>query len=261
MKSIVAMLFLLISFIANAEVWEEDNALAMNFKNMDVIGTFVLYDVTQNTFHIHNLARAESRFFPASTFKIPHSLIGLSSGAIKSLDDVLPYKGEPVPLILDWAKDMSLKEAFKLSNVRIFQELARRIGINQMQDNVSLLHYGNMQIGTSVDRFWLSGPLTINAVEQARFLAQLAQDKLPYSREIQKQVREMAFLEAGDNWRLYGKTGWADTPDQKVGWWVGWVVQNERLYTFAMNMEMNDISEANKRITLGKACLRTLGLL
>jgi beta-lactamase class D len=41
------------------------------------------------------------------------------------------------------------------------------------------MDYGNTEIGTAVDTFWLPGPLKISAVEQTRFLAKLAQDALP----------------------------------------------------------------------------------
>ena len=228
---------------------------------MKVNGTFVLYDVAAQTYQGHDQARAEKRFIPASTFKIPNSLIGLSVGAVKNVDEALPYKGETHPFIQAWAKDMGLREAIKLSNVRIYQELARRIGLERMRENILRLSYGNMEIGTSVDTFWLTGPLEISAVEQTEFLAKLVKDELPFPLELQKSVREIVFMEAGKNWQLYGKTGWADTPDQKIGWWIGWVVQNERVYVFALNMDMQNASEASKRMELGKASLQALGLL
>nr|WP_269461524.1 penicillin-binding transpeptidase domain-containing protein [Methylocaldum marinum] len=117
----------------------------------------------------------------------------------------------------------------------IYQELARRVGLERMRANVSKLGYGNGDIGATVDTFWLKGPLKISAVEQTRFLARLAQGKLPIREDIQESVREIVHLEQGDNWQLYGKTGWENAPGRDVGWWVGWVQKDDRVYTFALN--------------------------
>ena len=69
---------------------------------------------------------------------------------------------------------MGLRDAIKMSNVPIYQELARRIGLERMREGVKKLGYGNMEIGSVVDRFWLAGPLAISAVEQTDFLRRLA---------------------------------------------------------------------------------------
>src|SRR5690606_10185028 len=116
-------------------------------------------------------------FVPASTFKIPNTLIGLATGAVKSVDEIFPYGGQPQPF-KTWEKDMGLREAITLSNVPVYQELARRIGLERMQLNLLNMDFGNNEIGTVVDRFWLDGPLKISAVEQTRFLAKLAQGQL-----------------------------------------------------------------------------------
>jgi beta-lactamase class D len=241
--------------------WEESSKVAGLFKSAEANGTFVLYDVTANTYIGHDKARAERRYIPASTFKIPNSLIGLSVGAVKSVDEVLPYKGDPQPFIKAWAKDMGLREAIALSNVPIYQELARRIGLDRMRDSVSKMDYGNKEIGNAVDKFWLNGPLKISAVEQTQFLAKLTQDALPFPQAFQKSVREIVLLEQGENWRLYGKTGWQNAPDQGVGWWVGWVQKDGHVYAFALNMDIQKESDLSKRVELGKASLKALGIL
>ena len=261
MRHFLAAVVVLFTCQAQAAGWEENPQVGDLFRSAGVSGTFVLYDVTAQTYRGHDRARAERRFVPASTFKIPNSLIGLSVGAIESVDEVLPYKGDPHPLVQAWAKDMGLREAIALSNVPIYQELARRIGLDRMRENVARMGYGNTEIGTTVDTFWLTGPLQISAIEQTQFLAKLAQDELPFPKEVQKSVREIVFLERGANWRLYGKTGWENAPGQGVGWWVGWVQKDERIYAFALNMDMQTASDASKRVELGKASLQALELL
>lgn len=240
--------------------WTDSPEVGLLFTSAGVTGTFVLYDVQSGRLVGHNQARAKTRFVPASTFKIPNSLIGLSVDAVMSVDDVLPYGGQSQPFAV-WEKDMALREAIPLSNVPIYQELARRIGLERMREYVSKLDYGNADIGMTVDDFWLKGPLKISAVEQAQFLAKLALSRLPISEDVQDKVREIVLLERGENWELYGKTGWENVPEPGIGWWVGWVQKDGRVYAFALNIDIQHASDAGQRVALGKASLEALGVL
>lgn len=259
MKPVLVALITFFSLQVYPADWTESAEVGALFKQAGVTGTFVLYDVDTGKFTGHNQARSEMRFIPASTFKIANSLIGLSVKAVRSVDEVLPYGGQPQPFDV-WEKDMALREAIKVSNVPIYQELARRIGLQQMRQKLSELDYGNERTGDTVDMFWLEGPLMISAVEQAQFLARLAQSKLPVAADIQRSVREIVRLEQGGNWQLYGKTGWENAPEPGIGWWVGWVQKEERLYTFALNIDIRQRADVSKRIDIGKASLEALGI-
>jgi beta-lactamase class D len=265
----VLFIVLLLAFAGRAAAieWEARADLGKLFTDAGVQGTFALYDVAADRFIGHDRTRAETRFIPASTFKLVNSLIGLSVGAVADVDSVLPYGGGPQPY-KSWERDMGLREAIRVSNVPIYRELARRIGLLRMRENLDRIGYGNGDIGAVVDRFWLDGPLQISAVEQTRFLAVLARGSLPFPAEAQDRVREIARLDQGDGWTLYGKTGWADSYDPDLGWWVGWVAispgsggQGARIYPFALNIDMPPSADAAKRQALGKACLRALGVL
>ena len=155
-----------------ARTYQEVPELAKCFEKENVTGTFVLFDAATDTMFVWNETRAKKRFIPASTFKIANSLIGLDTGAVKNVDEVLPYGGKP-QFRKEWEHDMGLRDAIKISNVAVYQELARRIKIDRMREGVRKLQYGNMEIGAVVDRFWLDGPLTISAVEQTEFLRRL----------------------------------------------------------------------------------------
>src|SRR5690606_11159013 len=225
-----------------------------------VVGTFVVYDVTADKLIGHARARAETRYIPASTFKIPHSLIGLSVGAVKDVNEVLPFGGKPQPF-KSWEQDMSLRDAIKISNVPIYQELARRISLSRMKKQLGKIKYGNGKIGEVVDNFWLVGPLEISAEEQVRFLARLAEGTLPFAETVQQQVRDITLLEQQGDWALHGKTGWASDSEPEIGWWVGWVAKQGKVYSFALNLDMVTANDAEKRIELGKASLKLLGVL
>jgi beta-lactamase class D len=263
MKHLFTLILLLIVNSAQAIDWQDQPKLGKLFADAGIEGTFVLYDVDADRFLGHNRPRAETRFSPASTFKIVNSLIGLEVDAVSNVDEVLPYGGKPQPNKA-WERDMGLREAIKMSNVPIYQELARRIGLHRMRENMAKLDYGNGDIGNVVDDFWLVGPLAINAVEQSQFLARLAQDDLPFSDEVLTQVKAIAQLDQGEGWTLYGKTG--SKPD--VGWWVGWVQKGDKTYSFAMNVYLPKVDsfaqrleQGKLRIELGKACLKALGVL
>lgn len=245
---------------AHALDWEDSPQVSQRFNNAGVKGTFVLYDVTAQRLIGHNRARANTRFIPASTFKIPNTLIGLSVGAVKNVDEILAYGGKPQPFKA-WEKDMNLREAITLSNAAIYQELARRIGLERMRDGMSLMDYGNREIGTVVDKFWLVGPLEISAVEQTRFLARLARDELPFAENVQESVRKVIQLEQRNNRTLHGKTGWVNAPNPGIGWWVGWVQKAGHVYAFALNFDIQQATDASKRVELGEASLKALGLL
>ena len=245
-------------------VWRDNARITELFDKAGVTGTFVVHDVATGEYTGHDRQRANIRYVPASTFKIPNSLIGLSTGAVASVDEVLPYGGGPT-YRPEWAKDMPLREAIRVSNVPVYKELARRIGMPRMREGLRQLDYGNMDAGAVIDAFWLDGPLKISALEQARFLGRLARGQLPFPKAAMAAVREIVRQEGGAN--LYAKTGWyigdrrPGDRENQIGWWVGWVEKDGKVYAFALNVDVTDDVVGAKRVPLGKAALQVLGLL
>jgi beta-lactamase class D len=244
-----------------AEPWREEPALTALFRDAGVNGTFVLLDEGSDTLRGTNRARAEQRFSPASTFKVANALIALSLGAVRGVDEQIPYTGDANPLMREWLQPMGLRGAMSLSNVPLYQELARRIGLERMGEAIGRLRYGNAQIGTSVTTFWLRGPLAISAVEQTRFLSDLAHQRLPFPRKAQQQVAEITRVDGGPGWSLHAKTGWQNAPGAGVGWWVGWVQKGDQITPFALNIAMAGTADAPKRERLGRQSLQALGIL
>lgn len=58
-------------------------------------------------------------------------------------------------LFPDWEKDMTLGDAMKASAIPVYQELARRIGLDLMSKEVKRIGFGNADIGSKVDDFGL----------------------------------------------------------------------------------------------------------
>ncbi len=255
--SLMFIIFITTSIYAIEESKEIEKVL--NKANVNV--AFVVYDMQKDKIIGYNQARAEKRYMPASTFKIANSLIGLETKSVQSVDEPIPYLGPENPFIEKWKEDMGLRKAIAISNVPIYQELAKRVGLKRMKHYLKSFHYGNADAGEIVDRFWLDGPLEISAVEQLEFLKKLVEEKLPISKESQKNVKQILLLEGGKDYKLYGKTGWQNAPNNGIGWFVGWVENSHGSYIFAFNMDMTTMSDATKRISLTKDCLFTLGLL
>jgi beta-lactamase class D len=231
------------------------------FRDSGVDGTFVLLDEGRGELRGHNQSRVEQRFSPASTFKIANALIGLSLGAVRSVDEVIPNTGEANPFMREWLEPMGLRGAMKVSNVPLYQELARRIGLQRMRETIVRLGYGNQQIGSDVTTFWLRGPLAISAVEQTRFLSRLAHWTLPFPAQGQRQVAEITRVDSGPGWSLHAKVGWQNAPGAGVGWWVGWVQKGDQITPFALNIAMAGAADAPKRERLGRSSLQALGIL
>lgn len=257
----VALLALPASAASPAEPWREEPAVAALFRQAGVEGTFVLLDGRRGELRGHNQSRAEQRFSPASTFKIANALIGLSLGAVGSVDEVIPYTGDANPFMREWLEPMGLRGAMKVSNVPLYQELARRIGLQRMGAAIVRLGYGNQQIGSDVTTFWLRGPLAISAVEQTRFLSRLAHRMLPFPDQAQRKVAEITRVDSGPGWSLHAKTGWQNAPGAGVGWWVGWVQKGDQITPFALNIAMAGAADAPKRERLGRSSLQALGIL
>jgi beta-lactamase class D len=47
-----------------------------------------------------------------------------------------------------------------------------------------------------------------------------------------------------------------------IGWWVGWLEKGDKIYPFAINLDINDPDkDGPKRMTLARASLKWLGLM
>lgn len=165
---------------------------------------------------------AQTPHSPCSTFKIPNSLIGLETGVVSDGSFFLPWDGEERS-ITSWNRDHDLESALANSVVWYYQEIARRIGIEQMNQWVTSFDYGNAEIGAEVDTFWLSGPLQITPVQQVEFLARLTSGELPVSDRSLNILREIMPRRTEGDAVIAAKTGTCLDETRSHGWLVGWV--------------------------------------
>jgi beta-lactamase class D len=263
------------------------------FEEAGVQGCFEVYDNNKETAVYYNKERCAERFTPASTFKIFSALVALESSIapdeqllIKWDGKTRYYKdGKPVygadtaqaTLREEWAKDLTMAQAFKVSAVPYFQELARRIGAAEMQSYLDTVKYGNMSIGEQIDEFWLNGSLKISPDEQVGFVKRLYFGELPgFSERTQRIVRGMMLQKETDTYKLYYKTGWGKSSDKNILWVVGFVEKINELknvetknidriphpYFFALNFETDNSRQdvAELRLSLLNKLLAAYGL-
>lgn len=225
---------------ATPEALVEAPELASYFSAVNDKGTIVLYDEARNVTTVYNRERAQRRFLPASTFKLPNSLISLESKTIGGVDVVVPWDGKRREREA-WNRSQSMRTALPVSAIWFYQEMARRVGYDRMQRLVHEIRYGNADIGgpEAVDRFWLDGPLAISAFEQVAFLRRLGQGTLPVSSQTIEQVKEIMIVDETPGCTLRAKTGWGTPPGQpQIGWWVGWAENGDKRIFFAINIEI-----------------------
>ena len=247
------------AFARRETIFERDD-LATVFANTGTPGCFATFDGATDTFVLVDRLRAAKHFVPASTFKITNTLIALETGVVADEREVVPYGGKPQPFPV-WAKDMTMAEAMPLSAVPIYQEIARRVGLERYRTWLDKLDYGNGETGAVVDRFWLDGPLQISAMEQAVFLDRLARRELPASRRAMDITASLIRLDARNGRTLYGKTGWQGSGRPSLGWWVGWVDRGSAgPIAFALNIDMAGDADAPKRLAIGKSIMTELGI-
>lgn len=228
------------------------------FDKYNVEGSFALYDNGRGEIKVHNLKRDTTRMSPASTFKIVTSLVALETGVALNDSLLIPWDGVTRD-ISAWNKDLTLAEAFKVSAVPYFQELARRIGKDTLQYWLDTLHYGNTTIGDRVDSFWLDQSLKISPDEQLGLVKHLYFNKLPFTKGAQHTVRNMMLQEENSNYSLSYKTGWSRNEGNRyTGWIVGWIEENRHPYFFVLNMETAE-NNPGVRIDILKDILAYLG--
>ncbi len=215
-------------------------------------GAFVGFDTrTGTTFHF-NPKLCATRLSPASTFKIPNSLIGLETGVIPDEHYVIRWDGVR-RWSADWNRDHDLASAIKFSVVWYYQELARRVGPERMRHWVDTLHYGNTDISGGIDKFWLGSSLRISPDEQVAFLNRLRKNAVPFSSRSIAIVKRIILQDSGNGWTLRGKTGLADFDSTSlVGWYVGWVEREGGAFVFANCITTNNSKRDEAEISANR---------
>ncbi len=249
---------------------KQDDSLGKYFSENKVEGCFALMDNATGKFTVYNLGRyRDSSYLPASTFKIVNSLIGLQTGKI--VNDSMIIKWDSVKRWNeDWNKDLTMYEAFRVSAVPYYQEVARRIGRDTMQLWLDSLKYGarydtqKVVIRGAVDSLWLNNSIKVTPDQQLGLVKKLYFDQLPFFKTYQEMVKRAMLFENNTNYRLGYKTGLGFRENgNMLGWVTGWIEENGHPYFFVLNLETPDKNAemTNIRMKILKDILKQLGFL
>ncbi|WP_009634339.1 class D beta-lactamase [Synechocystis sp. PCC 7509] len=236
--------------------WQERPDFGKYFQQAGVKGTFLLYDLKKNQYLVYNAKRANTRYVPASTFKIFNSLVALDTGVVKDENEIIKWDGVK-RVIPQWNQNHTMKTAIKVSAVWFYQELARRIGEKRMQKYINLTNYGNRDIGGGIDKFWLQGDLGITPKEQIDFLVKLHNNNLPFSPRAIAIVKNIIIAEKTEDYVLRGKTGL----QSQVGWYVGYIERDGNTYFFATQLDVIKEQDIKARLEITRSILKNMGLL
>jgi feruloyl esterase len=188
------------------------------------------------------------RTVPASTFKLPHSLIALETGVIADPHALVTWDRSPQPFPA-WQRDHSLDSAVKASVVWFFQRTAAAIGRARMEQSLKAIGYSADTFERDVTTFWLNGDLAVSPLEQVAFLRRLARYELPVQRRHVDAVQAAYLMPPGTIVNASGahpfalawpaplvvraKTGNATVDGERVSWLVGQIDSGTRQWVFA----------------------------
>jgi beta-lactamase class D len=217
----------------------------------------------------------DQRFSPASTFKVPLSLIGYDSGILS--DEHTPswdYKPEFNAVKRDqkavdpviWERD---------SILWFSREITRRLGQQSFAGYVSKFGYGNADVSgnpgkkDSLTQSWVNSSLKITPIEQVEFLRKLLARKLPVSARAYDMTSAIIPTFQAGGWTVQGKTGStrlrndADKVQDKrsLGWFVGWANKDGRQIVFARLVVDTNRTDMPKGLKTRAAFLKDLPLL
>jgi len=235
--------------------------LAKRFTDEGTTGTFIGYKTDDYLLIASDKERSGQAMLPASTYKIPNSLIALETGVVVDPDkDVFKWDGV-VRSIEGWNRDHTLRSAIAASAVPVYQEIARRIGAERMQKYLDLLEYGNRDIGGGIDQFWLTGNLRVDPVQQIDFVDRLRRGALPVSKRSQELVRDILPVTKVGDAVIRAKSGLlgAEVGKPSLGWLVGWAEKGSAQTVFALNMDCREPRHIADRMKLAQQCLTDIG--
>jgi beta-lactamase class D len=187
------------------------------------------------------------RTLPASTFKVPHSLVALQTHVVTETA-VIKWDGTRRDYAV-WNRDQTLESAIRMSAVWVFQQFATSIGRDRELEHLRAFQYGSATFAHGVTDFWLNGDLQISPLEQVAFLRRMFSYDLPIERAHVDAVKAAMTMPRGTVLSAAGafefplqwpadaivrvKTGNGAVGGERASWLVGEIETGGRQYVFA----------------------------
>lgn len=231
---------------------------ASYFKGHD--GSFVLYDMKQDSWDIYNKAGATKRVSPNSTYKIYDALLGLESQIITPVQSQMAWNGQYQPFE-SWNTDQDLRSAMQNSVNWYFQSIDTRLGSAAIHDFFKKINYGNKDTGTDPSSYWMESSLKISPVEQVELLKNLYNNDFQFSPDNIQAVKDALCITTSSDGALYGKTGTGQINENSInGWFVGYVEKEGHPYFFAANIQDTSGADGSTAAEISLSILKDLGI-
>jgi beta-lactamase class D/CubicO group peptidase (beta-lactamase class C family) len=185
---------------------------------------------------------------PASTFKIPLSLMGYDAGFLKDAQaPELPFRPGYVDWRPSWRSATAPAKWMSESVVWYSQQITRSLGKARFADYTARFAYGNADVSgdaghDGLTASWLESSLRISPLEQLSFLGKVVNRQLGVSDHAYAMTAQLTqFNQSPQGWRIHGKTG----SGSGYGWYVGWASKGARSVVFARLIEKDRTQAAN----------------
>ncbi|QDP38957.1 BlaR1 family beta-lactam sensor/signal transducer [Radiobacillus deserti] len=203
----------------------------------DYEGSFVLFDMKNDQYHIYNKDKSTRRVSPNSTYKIYSALLALESNVISRNDSSLKWNGIEYPYDA-WNQDQNLYTAMSHSVNWYFQHIDKKVQLDSIYENLKEIGYGNLDVSGGVEQFWMESSLKISPIEQVQLLTSFYKNKWGFKDQNVETVKDAILLEEKGSTRLSGKTGTGRVNERNVnGWFIGYVEDVDNTYVFATNIQ------------------------
>ena len=203
-------------------------------------GSFVLYDMTKDSYKIYNKDLSTKRVSPDSTYKIYSGLFALEEGVINYNSSNQHWDGTNY-YFDSWNKDQTLTTALRNSVNWYFQNLDTQIGYQTLYSYYNKISYGNCDLSAGIEDYWSESSLKISPVEQVILLSELLENKWEFEEKNIQAIKDALFISDTSIGKLYGKTGTGSLNGQNTnGWFIGFIEHGENTYCFATNLQNSE---------------------
>lgn len=209
----------------------------------------VVVDADKTDRWVGSAEECATRLSPASTYKIPHALIGLETKTVTATT-LERWDGTKYPDQPKWNTDHTVLTAMRPSVLWFFQRMAPRIGAARAKQWLERFDYGNRDTSGPISMYWINGTLRISPDEQLAFVKKFYDAALPVSKLSMEQVKSAMYQAPGTvenargvhpldaQWRqgirLSSKTGATTIASgESVSWLVGELTIEQRRLVFA----------------------------
>ncbi|PHS68546.1 MAG: class D beta-lactamase [Methylophaga sp.] len=237
-------------------LFANEGDIADLYTSAGIEGVLLIQSINGEVEYTHNPAKLTQTYIPASTFKIPNTLIALEEGVIKDQFELINWDGierEYSP----WNQDQTLATAFSRSCVWCYQRFSEQIEKKTYNKYLHDFNYGNQKTGGNTSTFWLDGDLKISVQDQVSFLRKVYLEQLPIKHKNFSILKEIMLSENTPNYKIWAKTGWKG----QHGWYVGYIEAENNVWFFANHIAIKAPSDLILRRQLTIEALKLKGII